>query len=368
VKKELANSAAISLAFIEKFRREVHSQLNEITLTPGPQGNQGLKGPKGDKGVKGDKGDTGPQGPQGIQGIQGLKGDQGIQGIQGPQGDVGPQGEIGPQGPQGIQGERGEVGPKGDKGDQGDIGPQGPKGEKGDVGETGPIGPQGIQGEVGPRGEKGETGERGPIGPQGLQGLQGEQGLQGSIGPQGPQGERGPKGDTGPQGEQGPAGRDGVDAKVTDADLQPYLDKLNDQFKTWVNKTQQDINNKIAASAGSGSYAIMDNRDVEFKRRHQIDGNAILIFDASKQKFVSESIDSILQRLRIDLEVQYDKLVDVDGVYTYVGEAIPGSDRSTASWRIKRVFEDGDDIEVIWADNSAEFDKVWNNRATYEYN
>ena len=124
----------------------------------------------------------------------------------------------------------------------------------------------------------------------------------------------------------------------------------------------------MTAMAGSGSYAIMDNRDVEFKKRHEIEGNAILVFDADKKKFVSETLSSVLERLRIDLEVQYDKLIDVDGDFTYVGEAIPGSDRGTASWRIKRVYEIGDDIEVIWADNTADFNKVWDDRATYEYN
>ena len=52
----------------------VTQEINNIELTPGPQGSQGPKG---------DKGDTGLQGPQG------LKGDTGAQGPQGPKGDPG---------------------------------------------------------------------------------------------------------------------------------------------------------------------------------------------------------------------------------------------------------------------------------------
>jgi len=64
---------------------------------------------------------------------------------------------------------------------------------------------------------------------------------------------------------------------------------------------------------------------------------------------------------------QYDRLVDVDGNCTYVGEAEPGSAQSGSVWRIKRITETGEDLEIVWANGSAEFDKVWNDRASYSY-
>lgn len=76
-------------------KTEVDAAIEQIELTPGPQGE------------KGDKGDPGEQGPQGIQGIQGEKGETGAQG---PQGEQGIQGETGPQG---IQGEPGTDGKDG---------------------------------------------------------------------------------------------------------------------------------------------------------------------------------------------------------------------------------------------------------------
>ena len=94
-----------------------------------------------------------------------------------------------------------------------------------------------------------------------------------------------------------------------------------------------------------------------------------MIFDSAKQKFVSEELNSILERLRVDLEVQYDRLVDVEGSFTYIGEADPGTATSSALWRIKRVYETNSegDIEIIWANGSSDFDKVWDDRATYSY-
>ncbi len=70
----------------------VNQQIEQIQLTPGPQGEQGEMGPQGPQG------EVGPQGPQGEQGIQGEQGPQGIQG------------EMGPQGPQGEKGDKGEDG------------------------------------------------------------------------------------------------------------------------------------------------------------------------------------------------------------------------------------------------------------------
>lgn len=119
------------------------SELQNISLTPGPKGDKGETGergpigPKGDAGERGPKGDTGPKGADGLQGPQGL---QGIQGERGRDGEPGPKGDIGPIGPQGIQGERGQdgqAGPKGERGEQGPAGPQGPIGLTGPKGENG---------------------------------------------------------------------------------------------------------------------------------------------------------------------------------------------------------------------------------------
>ncbi|MCH2097562.1 MAG: pentapeptide repeat-containing protein [Pseudomonadales bacterium] len=170
--------------------------LEEIELTPGPQGAAGLQGLPGD---------AGPQGPQGEQGLQGEQGPQGIQGIAG---------EIGPQGPQGEQGLQGEQGPQGIQGIAGEIGPQGPQGEQGQKGDAG------LPGEAGAPG----------AGITGASIVNGELTLtlsdastitaSGTIPPQGEQGEAGPQGDAGEQGPAGPEGPQGAaGAGVTSASL-----------------------------------------------------------------------------------------------------------------------------------------------------
>ena len=119
------------------------SELQNISLTPGPKGDKGETGERGPIGPKGDAGERGPQGDTGPRGADGLQGPQGLQGIQGERGrdgEPGPKGDIGPIGPQGIQGERGQdgqTGPKGERGEQGPAGPQGPIGLTGPKGENG---------------------------------------------------------------------------------------------------------------------------------------------------------------------------------------------------------------------------------------
>jgi hypothetical protein len=108
------------------------------------------------------------------------------------------------------------------------------------------------------------------------------------------------------------------------------------------------------------------------KQLSKVAENGILIFNVAKQKFVVSDIEEVILALGLDLggvgtSQQYTRLVDTEGVTTYIGEALPGSNEGAAVWRIKRVTENGDDITILWANGSAEFDKVWNNRATFSY-
>jgi len=61
--------------------RYFQNQINNIQLTPGPQGEIGPMGLKGDAGSEGQKGDVGAKGDKGDVGSQGPKGDKGDPGI-----------------------------------------------------------------------------------------------------------------------------------------------------------------------------------------------------------------------------------------------------------------------------------------------
>lgn len=330
------------------------------------QTRRGAKGDRGDAGLQGPAGDVGPMGPQGPKGDKGDKGDVGANGETGPQGPIGPQGERGEPGSQGLRGEQGPRGEKGDIGEVGLPGIQGPRGERGERGETGPKGEkgdrgdQGADGGVGAPGRDGVDGATGPIGPRGERGEKGDQGAQGIAGPMGP---------AGPKGEQGEKGDPGQTV-----DLTPRFETLLQDFNKRIAEMNAEVNKKvdyrlkgIAGSSGGGSFKIMDNADVEFKKRHEIQGDAILIFDADKKKFVSQSFLEILDRLKAELEVQTDRLIDEQPEGTYIGEALPGTTKSAAGWRIKLLATVGGSTEVVWADGTAEFVKVWDDRATYDY-
>jgi len=63
----------------------------------------------------------------------------------------------------------------------------------------------------------------------------------------------------------------------------------------------------------------------------------------------------------------YLTLIDDAGSNTYIGIASVGSSQSSALWKIKRINESGAATIVSWADGSTSFDKVWNDRLTYNY-
>ena len=344
----------------------------------GKQGEPGLKGDKGDKGdrgfigQKGDKGDAGERGPKGEQGDRGERGETGEQGVQGIAGIAGKDGERGEPGPQGAQGIKGE------KGDNGIRGPKGDRGEKGDTGEQGVRGVSGLDGKDGKDGLPGEKGEKGEPGPKGERGDIGPTGAQGEVGPQGPPGVDADEESIRKEISEFYSKTENViseffgkiksDNEEVDKYVKDFEIKLKRDLEKSLNEMRQRIVNGWGGSSGGGSVRILENDDVEFKKRHQVEGDAILIFDQTKQKFVSESFNDIIERLQIGMEQQYDRLVDTDGDYTYIGEAVPGTARDASTWRIKRVYEQGDDLEIIWADNTADFVKVWDDRATYEYN
>jgi len=341
---------------IQKLEERLLHLLDEVQTVQGPTGRQG---PKGDKGVKGDKGE---------QGIKGDKGDTGVRGEKGERGEAGPQGERGTDGQRGATGERGERGEKGEQGIPGPVGETGPKGEQGLRGD---VGPQGAVGEAGAKGDKGDKGDMGPPGPKGEQGVAGVSGERGERGITGAQGPMGPKGDKGEPGEKGEPGTPAPDyRREFEEALDGFNKRLTENASRVDNSIQKQIdriNQSLSTIGGGGSYKLVDNADVDKAALRGVVDNAILIYDPSKKKFIADSFVNVLDRLKAELEVQYNRLIDVEGSYTYVGEALPGTGESDAKWRIKRIEEVGDDFNILWAEGSANFDRIWDDRASFTY-
>lgn len=63
----------------------------------------------------------------------------------------------------------------------------------------------------------------------------------------------------------------------------------------------------------------------------------------------------------------YATIVDeASATITYVGKATPGTATASALWQIQKIDTTGD-LTITWADGNADFDNVWNDRATITY-
>ena len=346
---------------IKKLEDKVFDLLEQVEIREGPVGPQGLRGIqglKGDKGVKGDKGDSGEQG------------EQGLQGVAGPAGRDGARGESGPQGPQGLKGEKGDTGKTGTKGDTGKTGDRGETGAQGDAGPQGDMGLQGVQGIQGVKGDKGDTGlrgEKGERGEQGLQGIQGEPGTRGEPGTSGPKGEKGEVGEKGDPGTPAPDYKEEFEELISQFNqrLTENTDAMNKSVQVQIDR----INRSLSTIGGGGISRLLEGKDVERVSQKDIVADSILIYSPARRKFVIENFIEVINRIKVELEVQYNKLIDYDDNlnYYYIGEANPGTVESEAKWRIKRIEEIGDDYNILWASGTAEFDKIWENRASFTY-
>lgn len=63
----------------------------------------------------------------------------------------------------------------------------------------------------------------------------------------------------------------------------------------------------------------------------------------------------------------YTLRLDEAAPITYIGEAIPGTSEAAAGWRIKRITETGNDIDIKWAGGAATFTQIWANRLSLTY-
>ena len=174
-------------------------------------------------------------------------------------------------------------------------------------GPQGPQGVQGLQGTHGIRGEKGEQGEAGAKGEQGIQGIQGERGEQGLVCPQGIQG-------------QMPKHQSRGDA------IRFELDE--GEWGKWIR-------------LGTG---------------HSTGGG-----------IGKDTVNKLIQAALVEQDMQYNKLIDTVGTIKYIGESLPNTATSAIGWRIKKVDLTDEDIEITWADGTAEFTKEWDERASYDY-
>jgi len=324
------------LSLFEKFKSDLNEQIQ-----PGPAGRDGIDGKDGVDGINGKdglNGRDGIDGKDGLNGKDGVDGKDGINGIDGKDGADGKDGRDGKDGLDGIDGKNGV---------------------------DGKDGRDGIDGKDGINGRDGKDGLDGIDGKDGRDGLDGKDGVDGKNGIDGLNGKDGKDGLNGRDGKDGKDGKDGVDGKDGAVpELEPYLKPHLDNLNRW----RENVNKSLASIGGGGSYGILENRDVEKKPLSAIADKALLVYNINKKKFVVTDLQEIFAEFQASNEPMYSRLIDVDGDTTYIGEALPGTALSSSTWRIKRIVNDNGDTTIMWAEGSADFGFVWNDRLTYTYN
>lgn len=222
----------------------------------------------------------------------------------------------------------------------------------------------------GPKGQRGLRGHQGRTGKT-VKGPQGASGRNSVIpGPQGIRGDIGPVGVIGGQGERGEKGDTPNIAALID-DFHQRFTKMQTQFQIQISKAITTI--AVAAggggSAGGGSVNILDMDDVEFNYPSELANNDILVFNAATNKFTQLNITDVINTIRAELEVQFDKLVDeANSTVTYVGEREPGAgNTASAVWRIKQVDETTNPTTILWANGTANTEFIWDDRASLTY-
>ena len=76
------------------------------------------------------------------------------------------------------------------------------------------------------------------------------------------------------------------------------------------------------------------------------------------------SLTSLITEMSTQYKLEYDY---VDTATSYRGEAAPGSATSAAVWRISLITVAGDDLTITWAGGTANFNQIWDNRASLSY-
>ena len=220
-------------------------------------------------------------------------------------------------------------------------------------------------------GSKGDKGDRGAVGKTGTPGIAGKDGAPGLPGAKGEKGDKGDRGLRGFKGLKGLPGVDGVDGRDGCDGWTPVLSFEVDGRRRvlkvidWAGGCEHQAKPFHPVYIGLKGFTrnLAEATDLRGEKGAYSTVNAGTGYGGVSP---SQVLSIIADYLNSTTEYIINK--DVDGAYTYIGEAAIGSADSDAAWRIKRI-ETATDREytLVWADGASTFDKVWDNRTTYTY-
>jgi hypothetical protein len=71
------------------------------------------------------------------------------------------------------------------------------------------------------------------------------------------------------------------------------------------------------------------------------------------------------KQLTLEEAIKYDV---VSSTVSYVGKAVPGVSSSSASWQIRKLVSDASgSLDIYYANGSADYTNIWNNRTSLSY-
>jgi len=126
----------------------------------------------------------------------------------------------------------------------------------------------------------------------------------------------------------------------------PDRENGNAAYRSWMQIPEQLVS---GFSEGSDSIALQDKRYALFS--YLVNASTIGMDIASAMNVANDLSEYII----------------TSGSYTYVMKAEPGSPLSGGMWQMKRIYEDGDEILVEWADGNANYDNIANDFASKVY-
>lgn len=102
-------------------------------------------------------------------------------------------------------------------------------------------------------------------------------------------------------------------------------------------------------------------------KRKNVDSVAPHYYDETNDNYVPASSSTPVPITVISGTDYAIRLDEASTTITYIGEAAAGSSSASAVWKVKRLTDSSGDITIEFADGNANYDNVWDNRASLSY-
>jgi hypothetical protein len=111
---------------------------------------------------------------------------------------------------------------------------------------------------------------------------------------------------------------------------------------------------------------VSSNTDIPVRGDADADGNVRQVFRLDVGTGTGESLLAPGNPLPTEDKKYAIRLDEVSSTISYVGESLPGTSTSAASWRVKKI-DSTSGVIVTWADGNTNLDNIWDNRASLTY-